>query len=592
MIRQAETKTKLTPAATYIRHSSGKQEKSPAEQRVELDKLAAKHGCQIVQPYDDAAITGDSHSGERPGLADLLAGAKAGKFKVVLIWHTNRLTREDPMDGIALYNVLRKAGVGLISCCEGSIDLDDFAKQLLLFIGQKGNHDFLTELSAKSLRGKLSNAKAGRWNGGRANYGMERALFDAEGRLVRRLAEGEYVRQPGFTVKLVPTSNEAKREAVRYAFQRFDEADLSVRALAREMHAKGFPAPRAGGWHDKSIYNLLTTAAYVGTARWNTRPRGKYNQVRAGELVPVNGNDAASRLKLPDDALEVAGAHDGFIDRGQFDRVQRKLRSQKTRHPSGARVKYPLTGLLVCKHCGKSLQGHVTTAQCKGGPRTYYRYICGSYVKHGPGGVNTTCGSQHVDAPQVLGWLVAKLQETFLGPGREDFMQQARAELATAAKATSGDVDRLTKRAADLDREVGRLVKAIRTIDASELVEELAIVRTERDRVKAELTEARKLTIPTDLETEAEELAITLAELAEALDDAEPAVLRDVLRQFVSRIVCEWEPYQTKRGNTRRRFKKGTVELRPLAGFSTCGYCEDRCETTTGKTATGSGDGD
>ena len=72
------------------------------------------------------------------------------------------------MDGIALYNVLRKAGVGLISCCEGAIDLDDFAKQLLLFIGQKGNHDFLTELSAKSLRGKLANAREGRWNGGRA----------------------------------------------------------------------------------------------------------------------------------------------------------------------------------------------------------------------------------------------------------------------------------------------------------------------------------------------------------------------------------------------------------------------------------------
>ena len=48
MIRKAET-NKLTPAATYIRHSSGKQEKSPAEQRVELDKLATKHGCQIVQ---------------------------------------------------------------------------------------------------------------------------------------------------------------------------------------------------------------------------------------------------------------------------------------------------------------------------------------------------------------------------------------------------------------------------------------------------------------------------------------------------------------------------------------------------------------
>ncbi len=590
MIRKAETK--LTPAAVYIRHSSGKQDKSPAEQRVEIDKLAARHGCQIVERFDDAAVTGDSDSGERPGLADLLTAAKAGAFKVVLLWHTNRLTREHPMDGIALYNVLRKAGVGLISCCEGAIDLDDFAKQLLLFIGQKGNHDFLTELSAKSLRGKLANAREGRWNGGRAPYGMERALFDADGRMVRRLRQGEYVKQPGCTIRLVPTSDQTRREAVSYAFQRFDTADLSVRALAREMHAKGFPAPKAGGWHDKSIYNLLATRAYVGTARWNNRQGGKYTRVRAGELVDISGNAPTSRLTLPDDAIEVDDAHEGFIPRDQFDRVQRKLAHQKQRHPSGARIKYPLTGLLVCKHCGKAMQGHVTAGKCKGGTRLYHRYICGTYVKHGPGGVNTTCGSQAIDAPRVLSWLVYKLQETYLGPGRDEFVQQAKAEVMAAAKATSSDVERLQKRAADLDREVGRLVKAIRTIDAAELVEELAIVRAERDRVKAELTQAQKLTAPTDLDTEVKEIVAILSELAEAIDDAEPAVLRQTLRQFVSRIVCEWEPYQTKRGNTRRRFKKGTVELRPIAGFSTCGYCEDRCDDAACKTGAESGGSD
>ena len=190
------------------------------------------------------------------------------------------------------------------------------------------------------MRGKLANAKDGRWNGGRANYGMERALFDAEGRLVRRLQQGEYVKQPGFTIKLVPTSDQTKREAVRYAFQRFDEADLSVRALAREMHAKGFPAPRAGGWHDKSIYNLLTTRAYVGTARWNSRPQRKYHRSGPASWSPSTAR-RCSRLALPDDALEVADAHEGFIDREQFDRVQRKLaaRSSATRaaHASSIR---------------------------------------------------------------------------------------------------------------------------------------------------------------------------------------------------------------------------------------------------------------
>jgi DNA invertase Pin-like site-specific DNA recombinase len=576
MIRKAETK--LTPAAVYIRHSSGKQEKSPAEQRVEIDKLAARHDCQIVKRYDDAAVTGDSHSSERPGLADLLAGAKAGAFKTVLIWHTNRLTREDPMDGIALYNVLRKAGVGLISCCEGSIDLDDFAKQLLLFIGQKGNHDYLTELSAKVLRGKLANAKEGRWNGGRANYGMERALFDPEGRLVCRLKPGEYMTRPGHTVKLVPTSDPTKREAVCYAFQRFDEADLSLWALAKEMHAKGFPAPRAGGWHDRSVYNILTTRAYVGTARWNHNPGGKYNQVRAGELVSVNGSELPA-VALPDDAVEVADAHEGFIPRDQFDRVQRKLASQKRRHASGARVEYPLTGLLVCAHCGKPMQGHGSTDHRGGKTYVYKQYNCSTYLKYGNDhGRNTTCLSHTIDARQVLDWLVFKLQETVLGPRRAKLVQQVKADLTAAARANSGDLERLDKRAGDLDREVGRLVKAIRTIDAAELVEELSIVRAERDRVKAELTQARKMSAPADLDSEAERLADTLAELGETLNHAEPAVLREVLRQFVSRIVCEWEPYQTKGGKPRRRFKRGTVELWAIPGYDCFDYCEDRLD--------------
>ena len=59
---------------------------------MEIDKLAARHGCQIVERYDDAAVTGDSHSGERPGLADLLTAAKAGAFKMVL------LVAHEPLD--------------------------------------------------------------------------------------------------------------------------------------------------------------------------------------------------------------------------------------------------------------------------------------------------------------------------------------------------------------------------------------------------------------------------------------------------------------------------------------------------------------
>src|SRR3972149_4645844 len=109
---------KLIPAGAYIRMSGRQQDKSPAEQRGEITKLAKRERCEIVEWFTDEAITGDSSTDTRLGLAALLSAAKAGKFKLVLALHTNRISREDPMDAIVFYNQLRKAGVGLHTCCE------------------------------------------------------------------------------------------------------------------------------------------------------------------------------------------------------------------------------------------------------------------------------------------------------------------------------------------------------------------------------------------------------------------------------------------------------------------------------------------
>jgi chromosome segregation ATPase len=158
------------------------------------------------------------------------------------------------------------------------------------------------------------------------------------------------------------------------------------------------------------------------------------------------------------------------------------------------------------------------------------------------------------------------LQETFLGPGRDSLVKEIKSQLKAQAKASGADVARLEKRAAELDREVGRLVKAIRTIDAAELVEELQIVRAERDRIRAELAQAGKFTDALDIDAEAERIADTMLDLAERLNDAEPATLREVLRQFVSRITCRWERHhgkQTRKQRARYRLAEGKVELRP-----------------------------
>ena len=553
--------------------SGRQQDKSPAEQRAEITKLATREGCQVVEWFTDEAITGDSNTDARAGLAALLSAAKAGKFKVVLAWHTNRLSREDPMDAIVFYNQLRKAGVGLHTCGEGPIDLESFTGQLLLFVSQKGSNDFLVEMSAKTLRGRIANAKAGGHNGGLAVFAMDRGLFDEHGNLVRRLQPGEYVRQAGHRVHLLPGTDQAKIDAVRFAFERFDGADIGVRDLARELEAKGYPSPTDKGWTHHSVGRMLRTAAYVGTVQWGAKAWGKYHTAQGEDIVVGNGNGKSSRRKPKEDTIVVEDAHEGIIEPKLFARVQTKL-AERERKPSHRtrHFDYPLTGLIVCGHCGKPMCGNSLRTNNRAGEQVYryQQYVCATYAGYGRDcRHNTTCGRNAIDANRVLGWLVSKLQEVYLGPGRDVLVDEIKRQLSAEAKTTT-DVARLEKRATDLDRQVSRLVKAIRSTDAEELVGELTLARTERDRVKAELAQASRFDDPVDLDTEAEQIADSLLAVGERLNDSDPAVLREVLRQFVSRVTCRWEPYQAGKC-IRSRLVGGTVELRKQTASSVLG---------------------
>jgi hypothetical protein len=262
----------------------------------------------------------------------------------------------------------------------------------------------------------------------------------------------------------------------------------------------------------------------------------------------------------------------GIIPVALFNRVQRKLpRSEAKSYQPKRKADYPLAGLIFCGHCGQPMYGNSLHARDRQGSKRYeyHQYICRSYA-NGNGPSNQTCGRNPIDAQRVLGWLVHKLQEVYLGPGRGALVQEIKKQLQGETKANSGDVERLQKRAADLEREVGRLVKAIRTIDAAELVEELALVRSEQNRVKAEIIQAGRITDPMDLDAEAERIADGLWEVGQHLNDSDPAVLREVLHQFVSRVTCRWETSKGK-SRSRSRLVGGTVELREQTPFSVCG---------------------
>jgi len=585
MTHKAETK--LTPAVGYIRMSGDRQEKSPAQQRVEITKLAKNEGFAVLEWFTDEAITGNTTTEDRAGLAALLIAAKARKFKTVLALHTNRISREDPMDAVVFYNQLRKAGVGLHTCAEGAIDLDSFTAQLLLFVNQKASNDFLTNLSQRTLIGKIANAKAGGRNGGPAVYAMDRAIFADDGHFIRRLQPGECIKMPGHHVRLTPSTDATKIEAIRYAYNRLDTADLSFRELARELETRGYPSPRGTGWTHNNVIRLLSTKAYIGVAQWGREAWGEYYTAVGEEIIPAGKTTAKhGHRKQQEDAIAIEGAHEGIIPPELFNRIQSKLVRQASPRATGSREDYPLAGLLFCEHCGEKMIGEKWTRRDRHGnvAYRYVNYVCGTYAKFGIDEAHT-CGHHAVDAQRVLGWLVYKLQEELLGPGRDELVKEITKQLKGQARATGGDVERLTKRAGDLDREVGRLVKAIRTIDAAELVEELEIVRAERDRVKAELTQAGRFAHAEDIDAEAQKIADQLWATGQQLQTKDPATLRGLLHKMVDKITCRWNRIPGRQ-RTRYELAEGDVELHPQTLNDVCRVVERTLPgTCRGKTA-------
>ena len=174
------------------------------------------------------------------------------------------------MDAIVFYNQLRKAGVGLHTCCEGSIDLEDFAKQLLLFINQKASNDFLVEMQRRrygvGLPTPRSEATTEGWQSSEWTGACSTNTGICAPAPTRRVHPAG--RAPGPSS---PCTDQAKIDAVQFAFNRFADADLGVRDLARELETKGYQSPTGKGWTHHNVGRLLRTTAYVGTAQWGAK---------------------------------------------------------------------------------------------------------------------------------------------------------------------------------------------------------------------------------------------------------------------------------------------------------------------------------
>ncbi len=116
--------------AIYVRVSTGKQEL--ANQIKPLIELARRQSHEVVHVYQDV-VTGSTS--DRAGFKAMMQAAHEGKFKAIVVWALDRLTREGLSKTINLMEYLAKNGIGIISHTEPYLDTtNELARNILLAV--------------------------------------------------------------------------------------------------------------------------------------------------------------------------------------------------------------------------------------------------------------------------------------------------------------------------------------------------------------------------------------------------------------------------------------------------------------------------
>jgi DNA invertase Pin-like site-specific DNA recombinase len=543
-------------AVAYYRMSTDRQEASIPAQQSEVHAYARKHGYRIIREYRDDGISGDVTE-KRLGFQQMLKDASGlADFRVVLAWDQDRIGRFNILDAGRWLAPLVDADVRLETVAQGPINWGDFAGRIVWAVQQEAKHAYLVDLSRNVARGRLRKAKMGYTPSGRAPYGYSSMQAEGGKRLV-----------PGGPIEV---------EVVRWLFRTYAEKDVSLRWLANDLNLRGTPPPRGKKWGMRTIYWILRNPKYVGDMVWSRSTRGKYHSISNGEVAPA-AREGRRHKKPQTEWVIVRNAHNPLVDRETFEQVQKKLAARRTRStPHSGGGTFLLSGLVICGHCGRPMYGNTKTKRLTWTVRStsdtvqrsyqYRHYVCSGYNMHGL----AVCKYHHIDERLLVDVLARRIQETFLS--RENLIE-LRKEIQRQLEARHQvdprrheqlreQIALLSKRMEDGFERLSLLPKAL----VPEFARKVQGWGEERARLQAELsTLLSKPDSPEALQAAVEKAVDQLEHLRQALQDLtnkEPALIRELFRQMVSKIEL-WFEQRCLKNSFRREVSKGLVHLRP-----------------------------
>jgi hypothetical protein len=227
----------------------------------------------------------------------------------------------------------------------------------------------------------------------------------------------------------------------------------------------------------------LKQPAYKGTFVYNRRKSGQFYFVdESGEVVTADKRRTPAWQNSDVGVIKKEGAYAPLIEPAVWDAAQKRLAGFATKGRRPRQDGYPLSGVLLCGHCGKPMYG------CQPTGRDYRVYRCSTNAKCGMG----TCGCYEIREALILPFVLRLLGEEIDGLSKlntpcpvdlaaaDAARDERRAELEHQTAALRAKIDKATENLMFADDARTRQL-----MDAK-----LKEMWSEHDRLKAELDAA------------------------------------------------------------------------------------------------------
>jgi DNA invertase Pin-like site-specific DNA recombinase len=318
-----------TRAAIYRRVSTAGQEDGaslPVQER-ECQIYVAEQGYELVGVYTDV------HSGidlwHREQLQETLRDAEQGKFDVLVVHHTDRLSR-DPDHQAFIRVVLRQQGVAVESVTNPRTD--SFEDRIRATF-----EDLFAQYEHGRIRARME-------SGRRHRVEVEKRLQPGGWPLF-----GYAYDDPAKSEKNAYVENRAESWVVRRIYRECVEGK-SLRQIAAGLNADGILTGRGKTWGPRQISRLLAHPTYRGYTAAN----------RYTSYVDENGKRQTAE-RPESEWLPTPNVAPALVDEETWLRANERLqrnRRERTRPYDAATDALLRAGFVTCKWCGGPMSVH------------------------------------------------------------------------------------------------------------------------------------------------------------------------------------------------------------------------------------------